>query len=70
MESITIHTKQGQKFIDGVRQCCIELLSVTKQVEPVIRSVLRNSASIEIGELPKPSTLCGMLAEMKCLTYH
>ena len=39
-------------------------------MEPVIRSVLRNIASIEVGELPKPSTLCGMLTEMKCLTYH
>ena len=73
MESNTVRTKQGQKFIDGVRQCCIELLSMnvgTKQVEPVIRSVLRNIASIEVGELPKPSTLCGMLAEMKCLAYQ
>ena len=73
MESNTVRTKQGQKFIDGVRQCCIELLSMnvgTKQVESVIRSVLRNIVSIEVGELPKPSTLCGMLAEMKCLAYQ
>ena len=69
----TIRTKQGQKFLDGVRQCCIELLSMnvaTKQVEPVIRAVLRNIASIEVGPLPKPSTLSGMLAEMKCLAYQ
>jgi hypothetical protein len=41
-----------------------------KQIEPVIRSVLRNIASLEIGALPKPSTLSGMLAEMKCIAYQ
>lgn len=69
----TIHTKHGQTFLDGVRQCCIELLSTnvaTKQVEPVIRSVPRNNASFEVDALPKPSTLSGMLAEMKCITYQ
>ena len=50
----TIRTKEGQKFIDSVRQCCIELLSMnvaTNQVEPVIRSVLRNIASVEVSAL-------------------
>ena len=50
LESGTICTKSGQKYVDGVHhqrmyvhQCCIELLSMnvaTKQIEPVIRSVL------------------------------
>ena len=69
----TICTKEGQKVIDSVRQCCIELLSMnvaTNQVEPVIRSVLRNIASVEVSALPKASTLSGMLAEMKCLAYQ
>ena len=73
LESGTIHTKNGQKYVDGVRQCCIELLSMnvaTKQIEPVIRSVLRNIASFEVDALPKPSTLSGMLAEMKCIAYQ
>ena len=73
LKASTIRTKDGVKFVDGVRQCCIELLSMnvaTSQVEPVIRSVLRNIASIEVGDLPKPSTLSGMLAEMKCLAYE
>ena len=73
IESGTLCTKSGQKFLDGVRQCCIELLSMnvtTKQIEPVIRSVLKNIASFEIDELPKPSTLTGMLAEMKCIAYQ
>ena len=68
-----VYTKSSQKFADGVRQCCIELLPVnvaTKQVEPVIRSVLKNIASIDIEALPRQSTLTGMLAEMKCLAYQ
>ena len=73
IKSSTVQTKHGQKFIDGVRQCCMDLLSMnvgTCQVEPVIRSVLCNIASIECGALPKPGTLSGMLAEMKCLAYQ
>ena len=42
----------------------------TKQVEPVIRSVLKNIASIDVEALPRQSTLTGMLAEMKCLAYQ
>ena len=73
LESNIVHTKSGQKFADGVRQCCIELLSMnvaTKQVEPVIRSVLKNIASIDVEALPSQSTITGMLAEMKCLAYQ
>ena len=72
LQSDTIRTKKGQKFVDGVRQCCLELLAMnvaTNQVEPVIRSVLLNIASVEVGELPKSSTLCGMLVEMKSIAY-
>ena len=72
IESGTICTKNGQKYLDNVRQCCIELPSmniVTKQIEPVIRSVLNNIASFEVDALSKPSTLTGMLAEMKCIAY-
>ena len=73
IQSSTVQTKHGQKFIDGVRQCCMDLLSMnvgTCQVEPVIRSVLRNIASLESSALPKPSTLSGTLAEMKCSAYQ
>ena len=73
IESGTICTKNGQKYLDGIRQCCIELLAMnvaTKQIEPVIRSVLKNIASFEVDALPKPSTLTGMLAEMKCIAYQ
>ena len=69
----TIRTKEGRKFTDSVRQCCIELLSMnvaTNQVEPVIRSVLQNIATIEVSALPKASSLSGILAEMKCLAYQ
>ena len=71
IQSNTVQTKHGQKFIDCVHQCCMDLLSMnvgTCQVEPVIRSVLCNIASFECGALPKP--LSGMLAEMKCLAYQ
>ena len=73
LQSNTIRTKNGQKFVDGVRQCCVELLAMnvaTTQVEPVIRSVLLNIAGIEVDALPKSSTLSSMLAEMKCLVYE
>ena len=73
LQSNTIRTKNGQKFVDSVRQCCVELLAMnvaTTQVEPVIRSVLLNIAGIEVDALPKSSTLSSMLAEMKCLVYE
>ena len=66
----TIRTKEGQKFIDSVRQCCSSVNVATNQVEPVVRSVLWNIASVEVSALPKASTLSGMLAEMKCLAYQ
>ena len=40
LQSNTIRTKNRQKFVDGVRQCCVELLAMnvaTTQVEPIIR---------------------------------
>ena len=52
IESGTLCTKTGRIFLDGVRQCCIELLS------------MKNIASFEIDEL---HTLTGMLAEMNCI---
>ena len=39
LQSNTIRTKNGQKFVDGVCQCCVELLAMnvaTTQVEPII----------------------------------
>ena len=67
---ISIRTKNGQKFLDGVRQCCVELLAMnvaTTQVEPVIRSVLLNIAGIEVDALPKSSTLSSMLIRLKII---
>ena len=48
----------------------MELLSFNvgmRQVEPVIRSVLRNLTSLEVGDLPSVSTLGNMYAEMKAV---
>ena len=64
-------TKEHQKkYLDSIRACCIELLSLNvgiKNVEPVIRSVLKHIASFEIKELPHPTTLTRMYSEMKGL---
>jgi len=62
-----------QMYLDNVRQCCIELLSLNvgiRQVEPVIRSVLKNIAGFEVDKLPQPGTLVRMYAEMKGLAYQ
>ena len=69
LESERLSTKQHQqRYLDNVRLCCIELLSLNvgvKQIGPVIRSVLHNIAAMDIDTLPAPSTLTNMLVEMK-----
>ena len=61
-----------QKYLDSVRQCCIELLGMNvgiSNVEPVIRCVLKHIASLKVKELPHSATLVRMLTEMKGLAY-
>ena len=74
LESHTFETKEHQrKYLDNVRQRCIELLSLNvgiKNVDPIIRCVLKHIVSFEIKELPQTSTLTGMYAEMKGLACH
>ena len=63
----------SQLYTDNVRQCCLELLSMNvgiQQVDPIIRSVLKNIVGMEIDKLPKPATLVRMLTELKCLSYQ
>ena len=36
-----------------------------QQVDPVIRSVLKNIAGMEVDKLPKPASLVRMLTELK-----
>ena len=63
----------SQLYTDNVRQCCLELLSMNVgilQVDPIIRSVLKNIAGMEIDKLPKPASLVRMLTELKCLAYQ
>ena len=71
LESQAFVTKEHQKkYLDNVRQCCMELLALNvgiKNVDPIIRCVLRHIASIEVKELPHSSSLVRMLAEMKGL---
>ena len=68
LQSTKLPTKKhGQQYLNSVRQCCMELLSRNvgiRQVEPVIRSVLKHIASMEVEDIPKASTLVKMLAEM------
>ena len=68
---VTFETKEHQnKYLDSVRQCCIELLSMNvgiKNVEPGIRCVLKHIVCMRIGELPQSSSLVRMLSEMKGL---
>ena len=59
-----------KKFLDSVRQCCAELLSLNvgvANVEPVIRSVLKHVGGFEVQALPAPTTLMRILTEMKVL---
>ena len=71
LESHTFQTKEHKKkYLDNVRQCCIELLALNvgiRNVEPVIRSVLKHMVSIEVKELPQSTSLVRMFAEMKGL---
>ena len=71
LESHTFETKEHKKkYLDNVRQCCIELLALNvgiRNVEPVIRSVLKHIVSIEVQELPQSTSLVRMFAEMKGL---
>jgi len=72
LQSNTFESKVHQmKYLDNVRQCCIELLSLNvgvNNVEPIIRSVLKHIASFKIKELPQKSILIRMFAEMKGLS--
>jgi len=71
IQSQKLRTKEHrQLYLDRVRQCCIELMSLNvgmKQIEPVIRSVLRHMVNMEVDTLPKPSSLVEMIPQMKGL---
>ena len=54
------------RFSDDVRTCCHELLSLNigiMNVEPVIRSVMKNLVHQSIGRLPSHTALCKMMLE-------
>ena len=62
-------TSRG-RYLDNVRQCCAELLSMSvgvTNVEPVIGSVLKHIGGFEVQALPAPTTLMRILTEMKVL---
>ena len=63
----------SQLYTDNVHQCYLELLSMNvgiQHVGPVIRSVLKNIAGMEVDKLSKPASLVRMLTELKCLSYQ
>ena len=74
LESACLETKEHKmKYLDNIRQCCMELLSLNVgvlNVEPIIRSVLQHCAGFSIKELPQKATLVRMLAEMKGIAYY
>ena len=74
LESACLETKEHKmKYLDNIRQCCMELLSLNVgvlNVEPIIRSVLQHCAGFSIKELPQKATLVRILAEMKGITYY
>ena len=60
---------QGGKYVDDIRACCCELLSLNvgiRKIKPVINAVLSNIAHKSVDRLPSPTTLCSMMVE--CLT--
>lgn len=72
LEKKRLVTFEHGKYSDGVRQCCLELLSMNvgvKNVDPIIRTVLSNIAGITVDRLPKYTTIVEMLPEMKALAY-
>jgi len=70
LESCTFETKEHkQKYLDNMRQCCIELLSMNvgiKNIEPIIRR--KHVTGMMVAELPHSTTLVQTLAEMKALS--
>ena len=63
-------TYEHGKYLDGVWQCCVEVLSINvgvKNVDPIIWTVLSNTAGITVDWLPKYTTTVEMLPKMKVL---
>ena len=51
----------------------MELMSFNvgmRQIEPVIRSVLKHLTTLDVDQLPKLTTLMRMVSEMKTLSYQ
>ena len=74
LEFTCFETKEhNMKYLDNIRLCCMELLSLNVgvlNVEPIILSVLKHTAGFSVKELPQKSTLVRMLAEMKGIAYY
>ena len=67
---ISTFDPQTRAIKDAVRQCCMELLSLNvgvRNIEPIIRSVMRDIGGLSVERLPQYTTLINMLSEMKVL---
>ena len=67
-----IRTMEGKppKYVDAIRQCCIQILSHNvgiNHVSPVIRIVLATLTSMTIDRLPSPAKMSTFLAESRQL---
>lgn len=64
-----IATFHKGRYIDDIRVCCYELLSLNvgvRNIIPVIRSVISNLAHKSLDRMPSKALLCQMMVE--CLT--
>eukprot|EP00058_Branchiostoma_floridae_P012818 XP_002598306.1 hypothetical protein BRAFLDRAFT_69659 [Branchiostoma floridae] len=71
LEAEDIKTFQDRKFTDEVRHVYMSLLSMDagiQNIEPIIRTILKKLAGVEVGRLPKYSTARMMFAEARCLS--
>ncbi|XP_078599248.1 uncharacterized protein LOC144874669 [Branchiostoma floridae x Branchiostoma japonicum] len=71
LEAEDIKTFQDGKFTDEVRHVYMSLLSMdagTQNIEPIIRTILKKLAGVEVGRLPKYSTARMMFAEARRLS--
>ena len=61
-----INAYQGGRYMDDIRVCCYELLSLNvgiRNIKAVITSVLKNIAHKSVDRLPHHTALCDMMIE-------
>ena len=72
LKSDEIVSFEGGMYVDDIRACYYELLSLNvglRNVEPIIRSVLHNIAHKTVGRLPSYALASKMLAESLVISH-